>query len=120
MPPDFTELAAPGVRALHPYLPGKPVAELEREYGISNVIKLASNENPFGPSPLAVKAAAAVLAEVSRYPEGSSYLLANALAERHAVSPDQVTLGNGSNDVLDLLARVFLTPAHECIYSQYA
>lgn len=117
---NFTELAAPGVRALHPYQPGKPVAELEREYGISNAIKLASNENPFGPSPLAVQAAAAVLAEVSRYPEGSGYLLANALAERHAVSPEQVTLGNGSNDVLDLLARVFLTPEHECIYSQYA
>lgn len=117
---DFSELCAPGVRALQPYLPGKPVAELEREYGISNAIKLASNENPFGPSPRALQAAAAVLPDIARYPEGSGYQLVNALAALHGVDPRCITLGNGSNDVLDLLARVFLTPEHECVYSKYA
>jgi histidinol-phosphate aminotransferase len=117
---NFHDLAVPGVRALQPYQPGKPVAELEREHGIRHALKLASNENPFGPSPLAVAAARAVLPEIARYPEGSSYLLANALAGRHGVPVSCITLGNGSNDVLDLVARVFLGPGIEAVYSQYA
>ena len=117
---NFTELAAPGVRALHPYQPGKPLAELEREYGIRNAVKLASNENPFGPSPLAVAAAGQALQDIARYPEGSGYLLAGRLAEKHRLSPQCITLGNGSNDVLDLVARVFLTPDHAAVYSRYA
>jgi histidinol-phosphate aminotransferase len=115
----FIDLAAPGVRALQPYQPGKPVAELEREYGIRNAVKLASNENPFGPSPLALAAARAVLPEIARYPEGSGHLLTERLAAKHGIAPACITLGNGSNDVLDLIARVFLTPAHEAIYSQH-
>jgi len=116
----FLHLAAPAVQALQPYLPGKPVAELEREYGISNIIKLASNENPFGPSPLAIAAASAVLGDLSRYPEGNAWLLAEELAGKHQLERDCITLGNGSNDVLDLIARVFLTADHEAVFSQYA
>jgi histidinol-phosphate aminotransferase len=116
----FLELAVPGVRALQPYQPGKPVAELEREHGIRNAVKLASNENPFGPSPLAVAAAQAVLPEISRYPEGSGYLLTDALARRHGVPAACITLGKGSNDVLELVARVFLGPGVEAVYSRYA
>ena len=116
----FLDLAAPGVRALQPYLPGKPVAELERELGISNAVKLASNENPYGPSPRALAAASAVLQELSRYPEGSGYLLAEKLASKHRVTRDCITLGNGSNDVLDMIARVFLTPEHEAVFSEHA
>jgi len=115
----FIDLVAPGVRALQPYLPGKPVAELEREFGIRNAVKLASNENPFGPSPRALAAARAVLPEVARYPEGSGYLLSARLAEMHGIDRACITLGNGSNDVLDLIARVFLDPEHEAIYSQH-
>lgn len=120
METNFIELAAPGVRALHPYQTGKPLAELEREYGIQNAVKLASNENPFGPSPLAVAAAGRTLQDIARYPEGSGYLLAARLAEKHRLSPQCITLGNGSNDVLDLVARVFLTPDHAAVYSEYA
>lgn len=116
----FLDLAAPAVRALHPYQPGKPLAELEREYGIGNAVKLASNENPSGPSPRAVAAATDALQDISRYPEGSGYLLTGRLAEKHAVSQDCITLGNGSNDVLDIIARVFLMPGVEAIYSRYA
>ncbi|MCG6898416.1 MAG: histidinol-phosphate transaminase [Gammaproteobacteria bacterium] len=116
----FLELAAPGVRALQPYLPGKPVAALEREYGIRNAIKLASNENPFGPSPLAVAAARTAIEDLSRYPEGSSYLLAERLALKHQLDAACITLGNGSNDVLDIIARVFLTPGYEAVFSQHA
>ena len=116
----FLNLATPGIQALQPYLPGKPVAELEREYGITDAVKLASNENPFGPSPLALAAAREVLEDLSRYPEGSGWLLAGRLAGLHALERDRVTLGNGSNDVLDIIARVFLTPAHEAVFSQYA
>ncbi|RLA03068.1 MAG: histidinol-phosphate transaminase, partial [Gammaproteobacteria bacterium] len=116
----FLNLAAPGVQALQPYLPGKPVAELEREYGISNAVKLASNENPFGPSPLAIAAATEALQDLSRYPEGSGYLLVERLAEKHQLDASCITLGNGSNDVLDIIARVFLTPDHEAVYSQHA
>ncbi len=116
----FLNLATPGIQALQPYLPGKPVAELEREYGITDAVKLASNENPFGPSPLALAAAREVLEDLSRYPEGSGWLLAGRLAGLHALERDSVTLGNGSNDVLDIIARVFLTPAHEAVFSQYA
>jgi histidinol-phosphate aminotransferase len=117
---NFLNLAAPGVRALQPYLPGKPVLELEREYGISNVIKLASNENPYGPGPLALAAARAAVDGISRYPDGSGFQLVERLAEKHQLAPACITLGNGSNDVLDIIARVFLTPEHEAVFSQYA
>jgi len=116
----FHELAAPGVRLLQPYQPGKPIAELEREYGIRDAIKLASNENPFGPSPLAVAAVQAALQDIARYPEGGGHMLAQRLAEKHALPRECITLGNGSNDILDLIARTFLTPGHSAVYSEYA
>ena len=116
----FEQIAAPGVRGLAPYVPGKPPEQLERELGISGSIKLASNENPLGPGPLARAALAAAIANVGMYPDGSGHLLRGRLAEKHKVSIGQVTLGNGSNDVLVLLAEVFLTPECEAVYSQYA
>ena len=116
----FLERAAPGLAALRPYVPGKPVSELERELGIANSIKLASNENPLGPSPRAVDAIQAQLGGLTRYPDGAGFGLCNALARHHGVDPDRITIGNGSNDVLDMIARVFLAPGKESLFSQYA
>lgn len=118
--PDFARLAARGVRGLQPYVPGKPLEELEREYGVRGALKLASNENPIGPSPHAVAAMASVLADAALYPDGSGYRLRHALAARLGVSAGQITLGNGSNDVLVMLAEAFLTPRTEAVLSAYA
>lgn len=119
--PDFLSLAAPGVAGLSPYEPGKPIEELEREHGITDAIKLASNENPLGPGALAKAAIRAGLDGLHRYPDGSGYLLKEALAARlGAITPEQITLGNGSNEVLELTARTFVTPADEVIYSEHA
>ena len=98
----FLAIAAPGIAGLQPYLPGKPIAELERELGIRDSIKLASNENPLGPGRLAREAAVGALGELGRYPDGGGFALRAALAQRHGVEADAITLGNGSNDVLDL------------------
>lgn len=110
------------VRAIQPYQPGKPISELVRELELDehSVIKLASNENPLGTSPLALEAMSKALNEVARYPDGSGFELKNALSERYNVSPEQIILGNGSNDVLDLAARVFLKPGATAVYSQHA
>jgi len=116
----FESLAAPGVRELAPYVPGKPPEQLEREIGIKDSIKLASNENPLGPGPRARTALAAALSGVGMYPDGSGHVLRSRLAEKHGVSLGQVTLGNGSNDILVLLAETFLTPGLAAVYSQYA
>ncbi|NDY95401.1 histidinol-phosphate transaminase [Wenzhouxiangella limi] len=116
---DFTDLAVPGVRGLRPYTPGKPIAELEREYGVSDSIKLASNENPLGASPRALEAIRGELDEVWLYPDANGFELKRALAERHGLSPDCITLGNGSNDVLVFLAQAFLQPGLEAVFSQY-
>ncbi len=116
----FESLAAPGVRSLSPYVPGKPMAALERELGIKGSIKLASNENPLGPGPRARAALAAAIQNVGHYPDGSGHGLRSRLAHRHGVDIDQVTLGNGSNDVLVLLAEAFLVPGVEAVHSQYA
>ncbi len=116
----FTELAAPGVRLLNPYQPGKPLSDLEREYGIRNAIKLASNENPLGPAPGAISAARAALDDLARYPDGGGYALTAALAQKHSVIPAAITLGNGSNDILELVARAFLSSRHEAVFSEHA
>ena len=116
----FEQFAAPGIRRLSPYVPGKPPEQLERELGITGSIKLASNENPLGPGPHARAALAAAVAGVGMYPDGSGHILRARLAAKHQVAMGQVTLGNGSNDVLVLLAETFLTPEHEAVYSQYA
>ncbi|MES9812579.1 MAG: histidinol-phosphate transaminase [Candidatus Thiodiazotropha sp.] len=116
----FLELAAPGIEALKPYLPGKPISELERELGITHSIKLASNENPLGVSEKVIETLSRCGPELSRYPDGGGYRLRQRLAEKHAVDPACITLGNGSNDVLDMVARVFLSPDTESLFSQYA
>ncbi len=116
----YYDLASPGVRELQPYQPGKPVEELERELGLTDVIKLASNENPLGAGPGVIDALHSVLPELSRYPDGSAWVLKNRLSEFLGVTPEQLTIGNGSNDVLELLARVYLSPDHEAIVSQHS
>ena len=118
--PDFRELAVAGVRALRPYQPGKPLEELEREYGIRNAVKLASNENPLGPGAKALAAVERHLRDLSRYPDGNGFALKQALARKHGVEPEQITLGNGSNDVLEFLARAFVAPGDEVIFSEHA
>jgi histidinol-phosphate aminotransferase len=117
---DFLSLAAPGVRTLQPYQPGKPESELRREYGLSDIVKLASNENPLGPSPRALTAVRDALSELARYPDGNGFELKAALSAKLGVSTAMLTLGNGSNDVLELAARAFLTPAHEAVFSEHA
>ena len=117
---DYVALATPGVRGLHPYQPGKPTAELERELGVSNIVKLASNENPLGPSAIAVAAIKQELDSFTRYPDGNGFVLKQALSEHLEVPMSALTLGNGSNDILDIIARAYAEPGAEVIYSQYA
>jgi histidinol-phosphate aminotransferase len=115
-------LATAAVRALAPYVIGKPIAELSRELGLAeeDIVKLASNENPLGPAPAVLEAMQRSLTQVWLYPDGNGHDLKQALARRHGVSPSQVTLGNGSNDLLVLLAEAFLTPGTSAVHSQYA
>ncbi|HDY85676.1 hypothetical protein LCGC14_1495380 [marine sediment metagenome] len=115
----FNQLALACVNELQPYVPGKPIEELERQYGIKNIIKLASNENPLGPSKSALTALAKAAKDLTRYPDGNGFILKTALAEKYQVEPSQITLGNGSNDVLEIIARTFVSPADEVLFSQY-
>ena len=115
----LAELIAPAVRGLQPYVPGKPISELEREYGVHDIVKLASNENPLGPGPRARAAMAQALTDIALYPDGSGFELKRRLAAHHGLGAECLTLGNGSNDVLVLLAEAFLTPQHEAVYSQH-
>ena len=108
------------VRSLTPYSPGKPIEELERELGIRGSIKLASNENPLGPSPRALAALAAALADVHRYPDGSSFHLTQRLAARHGVAPEDILVGNGSNELLELVVRSFLRAGDEAVMADQA
>lgn len=117
---DAMGIARPGVRGMVPYQPGKPIEELDRELGIANAIKLASNENPLGPSPLALAALRAAGMEIARYPDANGFALKKALSSRLGVAMECITLGNGSNDVLDLIARVFAGPGDEVVFSQHA
>lgn len=119
-PDCHSALAAEAVLGLQPYVPGKPVSELEREYGIRDSIKLASNENPLGPPPASIRAISSALGDLALYPDGAAFELKKALAQRLAVDPAQITVGNGSNELLSLVSETFLTPSTEAIYSQYA
>jgi histidinol-phosphate aminotransferase len=105
------------IQAITPYPPGKPLDELEREYGIKNSIKLASNENPFGPSPLAVRAMRSALTGLHRYPDGSGFYLTQKIAKRFGVNPSQVVLGNGSNEIIEFLVKAFVQNGDEVITS---
>ncbi len=116
---DYNELAVPGVRQLKPYTPGKPIDELEREYGVTDSIKLASNENPLGASPQALEAVREAIDDLWLYPDANGFHLKTALAEKHGVDPACITLGNGSNDVLVFLAQAFLAPGLKAVFSQY-
>jgi histidinol-phosphate aminotransferase len=116
----FLTITAQGIPGLNPYVPGKPISELERELGITDSVKLASNENPLGCSERARAAIQGELAEVARYPDGGGFALRTALAEKHGVDASCITLGNGSNDVLDMVARVFLEAGAESLFSQHA
>jgi histidinol-phosphate aminotransferase len=110
------------VRGIAPYVPGKPIEELAREYGLApaSIIKLASNENPRGPSPKVLRAIADAAAEVTRYPDGNGFALKRALAARLNVNCEQIVLGNGSNDVLELAAQAFLRHGDHAVYSEHA
>jgi histidinol-phosphate aminotransferase len=110
-------LVPPYVASLTPYVPGKPIEEVEREYGVSDVAKLASNENALGPSPLALAAARAAAARVNLYPDGSAFYLRNALAARLGVEPREVFVGNGSNELIELLVRTFVLEGEEVLTS---
>lgn len=114
------DYALPNVRAISPYQPGKPITQLAREMGIpvERIVKLASNENPLGMSPRAKAAIQKAIGSLERYPD--DFDLKSALASHSGLGTDRIVLGNGSNDVLDLVARVFLAPGRSTIFSQHA
>lgn len=103
------------ISSIRPYVPGKPIDELERELGIKGSIKLASNENPLGPSPVALEAMKGALDGLNRYPDGSGYHLRNALSKKLFVDPENIILGNGSNELLDVAVRTFMRPQDEAV-----
>jgi histidinol-phosphate aminotransferase len=111
----WESLANEHILGIAPYEPGKPIEELERELGITNAIKLASNENPLPPSDRVQRAVAAALVQLNRYPDGSGFYLRQALAKRHGLTSDHIVLGNGSNELIELLVRTFLRPGDEAV-----
>jgi len=119
---DACEAAPSWIREFAPYVPGKPSSELAREMGLpeSGIVKLASNENPLGPSTRALVAMAAALPDIARYPDANGFELKRAIARRFGVATDQIVIGNGSNDVLELAARTFLSPGTSAVYSKHA
>ncbi|MCF6219351.1 MAG: histidinol-phosphate transaminase [Gammaproteobacteria bacterium] len=116
----FDSIAVPGVQGLSPYQPGKPESELKREYGLKQITKLASNENPLGSSANVIEAITQELSLITRYPDGAGFELKSVLAKRHGVAMDTITLGSGSSEVIELVARVFVAPGDEVIFSQHA
>jgi histidinol-phosphate aminotransferase len=116
------ELAPANVRGIAPYVPGKPIAETARELGLNeaDILKMASNENPLGPSPKALAAIRGALDDLHYYPDASGYDLKATVSRMIGVRPENLVLGNGSNDVLELVARAFLTTADSAVYSQHA
>ena len=115
MPTQWESLANEHILGIAPYEPGKPVEELERELGIHDAIKLASNENPLPPSERVQKAVAAAITQLNRYPDGTGFYLREALARRHGVTADHLILGNGSNELIELIARAFMRPGDEAV-----
>ncbi len=118
--PDFTALVPPGVRGLLPYVPGMPMGELKRRHGLGRVIKLASNENPLGPAPASLAALGAGLGDLARYPDGAAYELKQGLAAHLGVEPSCLTVGNGSNEILSIIAETFLGPDDEAVHADHA
>lgn len=115
----FCDLVQPQILNISPYIPGKPITELQRELGLTRISKLASNENPLGASPKVTEAIQSELKEIARYPDGSAYALKQVLADFLQVKEAQLAIGNGSNELLELAARVFAGPGDEIVYSQY-
>jgi histidinol-phosphate aminotransferase len=109
-----------GIARLAPYQTGKPIDELKRELGLTDIVKLASNENPLGCSPKVTAAIQAELADVGRYPDGNGFHLKDTICRMFDVQMNQVTLGNGSNDILEMVARTFISPQSSAVYSQHA
>lgn len=117
---DLDHICSAGVRNLKPYEPGKPISELQRELGITDVIKLASNENPLGPSSKALAAIHQALVGLALYPDGQAFNLRRAVATKHAVDPRCITFGDGSDQNLEFLARCFLEPGRNAVISRHA
>lgn len=119
---DLCDLSPSYVRAIAPYQPGKPVSELAREMGLDekSIVKLASNENPRGIGPRTRRAIELALGDIARYPDGNGYELKLALSRRHGIEMSSIVLGNGSNDVLELVALAFLGPGRSAVFSQHA
>lgn len=119
---NLSNLAPDYIRAIAPYQGGRPISEIAREYGLkeSDIVKLASNENPLGMSPRAQLAVEEAIADIARYPDGNSFVLREAISQKFGVSPKQIVFGNGSNDILELAARAFLTIGDEVVFSQHA
>lgn len=113
----LAELVKPHIRELTPYPPGKPIEELERELGLEGSIKLASNESPLGPSPRVIEAVRRAAATLNRYPDGSCFYLRRALAARLGVSDESLLFGTGSDEILELLVKVFLSPGEEAVFA---
>ena len=113
------EVVKPHIRDLAPYSPGKPMEELERELGIRNSIKLASNENPLGPSPRAIEAVKAAAADVHRYPDGACFALRAKLAKRLGVEENQLVFGTGADEILELIAKTLIGPGDEVITTPF-
>ena len=118
--PEFINAALPAVRGLMPYEPGKPIDALQRELGISDIIKLASNESPVGPAPSVQRVLESGFGDLSLYPDGSGHVLKDALSAHLDVTPAHITLGNGSNDLLNLVAQAFLGPGRNAVMSAHA
>ena len=121
-PETLAKLAPEYIRSIAAYQPGKPISDVARELGIreADIVKLASNENPLGASPKAIAAIRAALGELAMYPDGGGFALKAAISKKYAVSPEQIILGNGSNDILELAARTFMKAGDSAVYAQHA
>ena len=108
------------IRKLVPYQPGKPIEEVEREYGIANSVKLASNENPLGPSPKAIQAMRDKLEQLHLYPDGDCFYLKSALANKLGIDAERLIFGNGSNELIELAVRTFMRPGDEAVMARQA
>lgn len=117
---DLQKYVPEWIRTLTPYQPGKPVEELEREYGIQDAIKIASNENPLGPSPRAVAAIAAALPQLHRYPDGDAFYLKRRLAEKLGIERSRIIIGNGSNELIEMIVRAFLRVGEAVVIGEHA
>ncbi|MGE4348811.1 MAG: histidinol-phosphate transaminase [Candidatus Berkiella sp.] len=120
MKSNLMKLANPCIFDINPYQPGKPVSECQREYGLSQFVKLASNENPFGPSPKVIQAIQEALPHIALYPDSHGFELRKALSEKYDVAIDNLMIGNGSEEILRMLLQAFIVPGQEVIFGQYS